>query len=247
MPYVYSNPDELTCPRFAEVFAAGCGGTVIDDVATPWQGGAWCGFGSPATWHSLTEARLNGAVWYYGDHGYFSRGNYYRITKDAFQYNGPMRPDFERLWRTSARPQPWKTDGAAVLVCPPDEAIATLMGFDQNAWFADVAMRLRNNTDRPVIVRDRRADRPLREDLKNAWALVTWTSNAAVDALVAGVPVFCTGDCAASPMGRQDPINIEYPAYPDNRDEWAATLAANQWTFNEMSSGKAWSELNGQG
>lgn len=45
--------------------------------------------------------------------------------------------------------------------------------------------------------------------------MVTWTSNAAVDALLAGVPVFCTGDCAASVMGRSDPINIEYPYYPD--------------------------------
>ncbi|MEQ8504625.1 MAG: hypothetical protein RIB80_04815 [Rhodospirillales bacterium] len=73
--------------------------------------------------------------------------------------------------------------------------------------------------------------------------MVTWTSNAAVDALLAGVPVFCTGDCAASVMGRSDPINIEYPYYPDNRYEWAATLAANQWTLDEIASGMMWAAL----
>jgi hypothetical protein len=33
---------------------------------------------------------------------------------------------------------------------------------------------------------------------------------------------------------------------PDDRESWAATLAAQQWTLEEMRSGLAWRELQEQ-
>ena len=242
---IYSSPYEQggTCPKFARAFAKGCGGETR--VTAEYQGGGWAGFGSPMTWESLLAARKAGDDWYYGDHAYFGRNEYYRITRNAFQHDGCGEPDYSRLvplvW-----PHPWRRDGRHVLVCPPDNKIAPLMGFDEAAWLIDVQQRLHNNTDRTIKVRTRdQADaHPLERDLDGAWALVTWGSNAAVEALVAGVPVFCTGDCAASRMGRSDPINIEYPFYPDDRDEWAAVLAANQWTLDEIASGMAWEVLS---
>jgi len=236
---VYVNRSERTSPRFGAMFARGCGAHVVDDDdARP---GAWAGFGSPARWASLTACRKAGRPWYYGDHGYFDRGKRYRITRDAFQHDGVGQPDYTRLPRA---PRPWRTWGNHVLVCPPDDKIAALRGFDAVAWRADVASRLRANTDREIRWRERNANQPLEADLEGAWALVTWASNTAVDALMAGVPVICTMDCAASSMGLSDPVNIEYPRYPDNRDEWAAVLAANQWTMQEIASGMAWSQLN---
>ena len=74
---------------------------------------------------------------------------------------------------------------------------------------------------------------------------MTCASNAAVEALLSGVPVFCTGPCAAYRMGKPDVTEIETPALPDDRERWARVLAANQWTLDEMADGTCWRELQG--
>lgn len=245
-PTVYAISHEQTNPKFGEAFAKGCGVTVKYD-AREWDGKPWAGFGSPDHWSVLTAARKARADWYYGDHAYFGRGEYFRITRNAYQYEGiSVAPSYARWDAHRLRLEPWRTDGRHILVCPPDKPIAQLMGFDEHYWLDDVLCRLQYNTDRPIKVRTRDTESPLADDLRGAWAMVTWTSNAAVDALLAGVPVFCTGDCAASAMGRADPVNIEYPYYPDDREEWAATLAANQWTLDEIASGMAWERLSNE-
>lgn len=77
------------------------------------------------------------------------------------------------------------------------------------------------------------------EDLKGAHALVTYMSNTSVEALLAGVPVFCTGPCAAASMGLHDLAQIEAPYYPDDRQRWFELLAENQWTLKEVAAGMA--------
>jgi hypothetical protein len=73
--------------------------------------------------------------------------------------------------------------------------------------------------------------------------LVTWSSAAANEALLAGVPVFVAGDCAASKMGLSDFTKIESPIYPPGRAAWAAALAGQQWSLEEFRSGVAWRTL----
>ena len=79
---------------------------------------------------------------------------------------------------------------------------------DVEAWQDEVLCKLRAATDRPIRVRHRedlqRLD-PFATALDDCWALVTHQSNAAVEALLAGVPVFCTGECAATRMGTTGP------------------------------------------
>jgi len=237
---IYNAPhDGGTNPVFNTALAAGSGLPIVDD--RQYRGGGWVGFGSPVTWRSLTEARLRGHAWYYGDHGYFDRGRSYRFTRNAFQHDGCG----ERQREPHVVINPWRRDGRHILVCPPDDKIAALMGFDHHEWLSDVTNRIWNNSDRLIKIRKRHeADRyPLVADLSNAFALVTWGSNVAVESVLFGVPVFCTGDCAASVMGRSDPISIEYPVYPDDRHEWAAVLAANQFTIDEIQSGMAWESV----
>ena len=58
-------------------------------------------------------------------------------------------------------------------------------------------------------------------DLEKAHCVVTFNSNVAVEALLAGTPVFVGPHSAALPMGRSvtDLGDIENPAYPDGREE----------------------------
>lgn len=77
--------------------------------------------------------------------------------------------------------------------------------------------------------------------LRDAAVLITHGSSAAIDAVLAGVPVITMGQCAASPIS-QDLYAPRFTPPPDDRlREWAAALAWCQWTIEEFRSGEAWS------
>ena len=118
---------------------------------------------------------------------------------------------------------------------------------DGEAWLADCQARLRAATDRPIRVRRKDDRRPLAADLDDCWALVTHASNAAVEAVLAGVPVFVTGPSAAAAMGSLDLDAIEQPVMPEGRRAWAERLAAAQWSLAEIRNGTAWSALRDAG
>ena len=80
-PVCYSVPNEYTSPRFCAAFAAGCGGTVTSSHKL--RPGPVALFGSAKLWPLLKQAQAAGREWLYGDHGYFGRYRYYRITRNA--------------------------------------------------------------------------------------------------------------------------------------------------------------------
>lgn len=236
------NPNENTSPKFGRAFAAGCGGKTVEKYFS----GPWAGFGSPDKWEGLTKARKRGFDFYYGDHAYFGRQRFFRVTKNALQYSprtaktGNHEPDYAKLavhgW-TKERPYRKRGPGHIVL-CVQSDGWHNRMG--DLGWTQRMLHTLQLYTDRRIIQRTKNTARPLAQDLRGAHALVTHTSNAAVEALLLGVPVFCTGDCAASHMGLSDVANIENPIYPEGRLHMAAVLAANQWTMEEIAAGQCW-------
>ncbi len=97
---------------------------------------------------------------------------------------------------------------------------------------------------RPVLKRlTFSANRLLRDDLVDAWAVIALTSNAAVEAVVAGVPVVaCDKGNMAWPVAARSVDRIEDPHKP-GRSEWASRLAYSQWNPEEMRSGACWDHL----
>ena len=238
--------------RLCDAFAAGSGGQVRLDARALAPGPA-AFYGVPLRLKPLFDAaRGDGRTWFYMDNGYFGRGRYFRATRNALQNDGRGAGDTRRLHELGIEIRPWRRAGSHVLVCPPGELFGRVMGFDARAWLETTLATLKRHSDRPIIVRRKplpgaRAQGPLALDLRNCWALVTRTSNAAVEALCAGVPVFATDPCAASAMGLADLSRIEAPVTPEGREAWAACLAANQWTLEEIRSGVCWRALNGLG
>jgi hypothetical protein len=239
-PVCYSVPHELTSPRWCAAFAAGCGGTVWKYA--PLRAGPVALFGSACIWKLLKAAIDEKRDWYYGDHAYFGRNEYYRCTRNGWQHDGRGEADPERFQKFGLDIRDWRTNGNHVLICPPDEKFAALLGFPAQEWLQSVVRELKRYTDRPLRIRER-ADTacvPLTRDLDGAWALVTHMSNAAVEAVLEGIPVFCTGTCAALTMGTNDLSLIENPVMSAGRLQWASVLAANQWTLDEMRRGDLW-------
>lgn len=200
----------------------------------------------------VDEAQTRGSDWYYADRGYFdaTRGSnydgYFRVTKNAYMADGigAAKPDrWSRLGKTLA---PWKKDGRKIVVCPPGAVLGQLRGFNSSQWLEETVATLRANTDRPIVVRNKPkggSEEILFEDeMRDAFAVVIHSSNAGVDALLLGVPVFATHDCAAAIMANSQLERIETPVYPD-RFQWACNLAAAQWTLEEMRNGTCKREL----
>lgn len=194
----------------------------------------------------IERSRRDGRPFYYIDHAYFGRGhgNNYRISRDSYEA-GPIRdcpPD--RLMSLNIDLRPWRSGGGAILVCPPTQYFCDAHGCPN--WLQDTVTALRRATDRPIEVRKKPAAgepvEPLHSAFSRAWAVVAHSSNVAVEAVVAGVPVFVAPSSAAAPMGEVDLSRIELPRRPE-REAWLAHLAYSQFSLAEIRSGSAWRTL----
>ena len=196
----------------------------------------------------LRQVLAAGEPYVFFDRAYFGGGpgtDVLRAVPSAYQKHWQERWPSDRFdaLRT-ANPaleiQPWRQYGSHVLLIPPSGAIEQLFGLTQ--WGRRMRQRLENAFDGPIRVSHKGDPIPLTERLKNCWAVVTYTSNVAVEAVLAGVPVFVDAKSAAAPVGLtldQIEERIETPYLADNREAWAASLAYGQFTVDEISSGFA--------
>lgn len=242
VPVSYFAPDEISSPRFAYSFAKGCGGTITDELSL--FDGPVALFGSPSRWPILRQAQEQGRDWYYADHGYLGRRQFFRVTKNKYQHDGVGHATPQRFSSFGRTVVPWETGGSHVVVCPNSAIYCRLHGFEVDHWLTTVTNTIRAYTDREIRVRWKTTREPIAFDLKHAWAVVVYSSAAALDALIAGVPVFVLAPFAAGArMGLSDLTKIETPFYPDDREPFLWMLANQQWTLQEIYDGHAWRAL----
>lgn len=243
MPVSYIAPGEHTSPKFCRAFALGCGGEVQEHPALRGRGPVAL-FGSPKLWPLLKRAQRERREWWYGDHAYFGRGSHYRITRNAYQHDGRGESTAARFLRFRRPIYPWRSGGTHILICPQSAMYFSLFGLELEAWLNQVTSELKKHTDRPVRIRRKHDAKPIHADLVGCWAVVVYSSAAALDALIAGVPVFVMANFAAAyRMGTPDLSKIEKPFYPHDRRSFLSVLADHQWTLDEISQGVAWRTL----
>lgn len=240
-PTAYANSEESTSPRWSQAFARGCGGKVQN--GGPLRDGPVAFWGTPKLWDLYEQAVAEQRTYYYGDHAYFGRNQFFRCTKNAKQHTGLTGNDDPARFRSFNIPvKDWRKEGSEILLCPNSETFFRLHKMDAQQWIEDVTAELRKYTDRPIVLRWKTdaKEKPLSEALKTAWAVVTFTSNAAVEGILAGVPAICTAPCAGLSMSTDDLSKIENLPMPEGREQWAARLANNQWSLDEMRRGYLW-------
>lgn len=191
----------------------------------------------------LMDIRAMGLPYVFFDRAYFGGGpgsNRLRATRNAYQKNWVEERPRDRLDALGVRLAPWRREGRHLLVVPPSEAVCRLFGLGD--WEARIRARLVATGTRRAIWTTYKGDpRPLSERLDGCHAVVTWTSNVAVEAIVAGVPAFVGAASAAAPVAT--PLEclghmLERPLMPP-REAWAASLAWGQFTLEEIRSGFA--------
>jgi len=81
--------------------------------------------------------------------------------------------------------------------------------------------------------------------LNNCWCVVASASNAAVDAIYAGIPVITSDPMSmVYDISSHDLSEVEYPKREqEDMCQWFYNLAYSQWTHEEIKSGEAWSHI----
>ena len=183
--------------------------------------------------------RWKGRHFVYCDHAYFERGYEklnFRVLVDE-PHQSKLRTDLpdDRMRRFCPFPRPW-VQGSKVVVIPAQPMME--LYHDASAWTNEAVETLKRHTDREIVVKEK-GQGDFQEVLKDAWAVVSHSSVAAVEAAYSGVPVFGPRTSPAFWVGEEDLTKIEEPATPD-REHWLRTLSYSQFHLDEIKNGMAW-------
>ena len=193
--------------------------------------------------------------------GYVHRDKYYSagfggLNGRAFFRNKKSPADRWLDLKTELVPYKENKDGHYI-VCGQVPTDASVQHVDINEWTAKTCNYIKTNFTDNVIFRPhplaldrtplidgiRTSTRPLSADLENCKAVITFNSNAGVDATIAGVPIFA--EDRGSMVYEFSIGKLELMRYPiiSDRTEWAFNLAYTQWNIKEMSNGLPWQHL----
>lgn len=241
--------------EICKMFIRGCGGRMGDPGQPQLSEGAAFFYGVDASNLHLWKQILDDPTreYYYCDNSYFdeSRQQYFRVTKNRLQHTGSGNSNGERFNALNIKIKPQIKGGEYIVVCPQsDSFMANIVGY-RGSWTQHTLEDLRVVSKRPVRLRlwspaKHELASTLVDDLKDAHALVTWSSAAAITSVLNGVPAFCSKQCAAAVVGNLDFGTLGFPYFFGEGfiRNWAGVLADNQWTLDEMNKGKAWEDLH---
>lgn len=217
----------------------------------------------------IRQYQNNGLPWYFSDMPYFGRWHglkeainpdkefYWRIIENQCHTNMIQKEyPSDRFDKHGIELKPRNENGSEILLCPSSE---TMTRFHHNVsvqtWLETVTYELRKHTDRPIRIRHKPRGKgtsgpaaaliPFEEDIKNCWAVVTSVSMAGVEAVLNGVPAYCTHQSSPNiPLSNwameANFIKIEYPHWDESHiQRWVNWLSYNQFTPKEMASGEA--------
>lgn len=247
--------------EYVNMFAKGCNAVPVSTEDFVYESST-----DPIVLRGILKHKIMKQCWedgrdfYYIDTGYFGNERtatnpngwklWHRIVKNDLQHGEIMpRPD-DRFCKFKKEFKSWKKDGRTILIAAPDEKPCKFYGTTKDQWVRHTIDKIKQFTDRPVVVRERaakRIDRVATDTLKAAldrdiFALVTFNSIAAIESIFHGIPAFTLAPCnAASPVALQDLSRIEDPYYAD-KDKlyaWACHLAYGQFHINELKDGSA--------
>ncbi len=247
--------------EYINMFANGCKSKIISTEKFDYDDND-----DPIVLRGILKKKIIHRCWkdnrtfYYMDTGYFGNERtesnpngwkyWHRIVKNDLQHGEIISRKDDRFKHFNKKFQPWKKDGRKILIAKPDEKPMRFYDYDLDIWLQHTIDTIKQYTDRPVEVRDRakqRIDRIVHNTLQEAldddvFALVTFNSVAATEAIFHGIPAFTLAPAnAASPVSLQDLSKINEPYYPDSDKlyAWACHLAYGQFHVSELRSGKA--------
>lgn len=209
------------------------------------------------------HVRSKGDDYYFIETGYLGnyrcpnnrtgRKIYHRIVKNAMQHDCIYDVPGNR-WNDLVKFNPdleykgWKKSGSKILLVLSTEKPFQYYGENRDIWIKNVIATIKKHTDREIVIREKasrgeRTNDTIYEALDDdIYALVTYNSIAAVEAIQHGIPAFALAPTAADPVGNKDLTQIENPSRPDEDliQRWLHSIAYSQFSLDEIITGQAW-------
>lgn len=190
------------------------------------------------------RAKASGLPWFYGDNAFFdaTRGKRFRWAKNRVQIDASLlRSKGTRFDQLGLKILPWRhnPDGYWLKVEQSASFMRTVSG--EPNWLRD--WHAYGDTGRPVVLRTWNRDKRLQattlaRDIAGAYAMVTHSSAAAVQAVRLGIPAYVSGGCALAGM-----VCSTDPAQDDRR-RILSVLADHEFNLHELKEGAAWRRLH---
>lgn len=157
----------------------------------------------------------------------------------------------------------WRTKGEHILITTQRNGGWSMQGNNVVNWLDTTIEKIKQYTDRPIIVRGHPGDKRAKDylanrgytlstspnivdDFKNAWATVTFNSSPGVASAIEGVPVFVTDPnpkiSQAYSVANTNLSTIDAPELFDRQD-WVERLSMSHWKFSETQNGSAWKHM----
>lgn len=171
---------------------------------------------------------------------------------------------------TGIQLEDYKTKGKTILLMLQRNKGWSLKGTDVQEWTLQTISKLRQHTDRPIVIRTHPGDKTagnyipalersiknmrtvrispigtlLNDELHKAWAIVNHNSSAAVGPIIQGYHCFLTDptDSQCAEVSNIDFSNIENPNHFD-RQKWLERISMFHWKFDELQNGNCWRHM----
>lgn len=191
-------------------------------------------------------------------------GAFWRVSINEFQphayFRSTSRPG-DRLPKMGVSVVRTRSIGSRIIFAGSSPEFCAWHGLgDATEYAVSVMQGIRDRIDLPIFYRPKpswKDAKPvdgfgysepkthLPEELRNAYALVTYGSNACFEALMHGVPVIVLGDGIARSLAGislDDISTLRLPSY-EEREQLACDVSYCQWTLEEIARGRMWRHL----
>ena len=179
---------------------------------------------------------------------------------------GTKGNDDSRVNQLGIQLRPWRTQGDHILICLQHDKSEQWKNMPTlENYVLDTVQKIRQHSNRKIIIRSHprcplpaqlRLDNVYYEipkqiqktyddfdlNFHNAWAVVSWSSNPGIHAVMNGIPAFVGEQSLAYDVANHDLSTIEMPNMPD-RTQWLNDYANTEWTTEEISQGIPFSRL----
>lgn len=190
---------------------------------------------------------------YPSDNNQTGRKIYHRIEKNAMQQTRILDVPDDR-WQALVKFNPslqyrgWRKPGSKILLIMSTDKPFEYYGHNRQEWIDSTIATLKQHTDREIVLREKagrgeRTNDTIYDALDNdIYAVVTYNSIAAVEAIQYGIPAFSCAPTAASAVSTNDLSRIESPVKPDEDViyKWLSSIAYGQFSLTEILTGLAW-------
>jgi hypothetical protein len=195
----------------------------------------------------LTDKIDNNYPFWFIDSGYTnflcSTKKWHRLVRNHLHFNKSFEAPVDRLGMFESFPAQWRNSGDRILVIEPGAFAASIFHVDIVQWKYQVEKELRQYTDKKIIFREKAPKKkrePLHKHLLNEdyHCVISINSNAATEAIWAGIPVITLDKHISNPVSRNKLSEINN-LYRGSLSQWLSMLSYSQFTYDELLDGTA--------